>query len=45
MLYVSKSELALSECDGTYLSAIAFVVLMLHEVKQGIVFLGTPGTL
>ena len=42
--YVSISKLALSECNGTYLSAIAFVVLMLHDVKQGIVFFGTLST-
>ncbi len=40
--YVSKSKLALSECNGTNLSAIAFVVFTPHEVKQSIVFRGHP---
>ena len=40
--YISNSKLALSECNGGYLSAIAVIVFMLHEVKQGIVFFGTP---
>ncbi len=34
--YISSSKLAFSECNGWYLTAIAFTVLMLHEVKQDI---------
>ena len=39
--YISKSKLALSECNEGYLSAIAFMVFMLHEIKQGILFWDT----
>jgi predicted transcriptional regulator of viral defense system len=40
--YISKSKLALSEYNITYLSAIAFIVFTLHEIKQRKFFLGHP---
>ena len=33
------------EYNGFYFSEIAFIGFTLHEVKEGIVFFGTPGIL
>jgi hypothetical protein len=41
--YISKSKLILCEYNAFYYSEIAFIDFTLHEIKQGIVFLGTPG--
>jgi hypothetical protein len=42
--YISKSKLILCEYNAFYYSEIAFIDFTLHEIKQGIVFLGTPGS-
>ena len=41
--YISKSKLIICEYNAYYFSEIAFIDFTLHEIKQGIVFLGTPG--
>ena len=41
--YLSKSKLIICEYNAFYFSEIAFIGFTLHEIKQGIVFLGTPG--
>ena len=41
--YISKSKLIFCEYNGFYFIEIAFIGFMLHEIKQGIVFFGTPG--
>ncbi len=41
--YISKSKLILREYNAFYFSEIAFIGFTLHEIKQGIVFWGTPG--
>ena len=41
--YISKSKLIICEYNGFYFSEIAFISFTLHEIKQGIVFLGPPG--
>jgi hypothetical protein len=41
--YISKSKLIICEYNGFYLSEIAFIGFTLHEIKEGIVFFGTPG--
>ena len=38
--YISKSKLILCEYNAFYFSEIAFIGFTLHEIKQGIVFLG-----
>ena len=43
--YISKSKLILCEYNAFYFSEIAFIGFTLHEIKQGIVFFGTPGTI
>ena len=40
---ISKSKLILCEWNAFYLIEIAFIGFMLHEIKQCIVFFGTPG--
>jgi hypothetical protein len=42
--YVSKSKLIFCEYNAFYYSEIAFIDFTLHEIKQGMVFFGTPGT-
>ena len=39
----SKSKLILCEWNAFYLIEIAFIGFTLHEIKQCIVFFGTPG--
>jgi hypothetical protein len=41
--YISKSKLIICEYNAFYFSEIAFIGFTLHEIKQGIVFFGTPG--
>ena len=41
--YVSKSKLIICEYNGFYFSEIDFIGFTLHEIKEGIVFFGTPG--
>ena len=41
--YISKSKLIVCEYNGFYFSEIAFIGFTLHEIKEGIVFFGTPG--
>ena len=41
--YISKSKLILCEWNAFYFSEITFIDFMLHEIKQCIVFFGTPG--
>jgi hypothetical protein len=41
--YILKSKLIICEYNGFYFSEIAFIGFTLHEIKEGIVFLGTPG--
>jgi hypothetical protein len=41
--YLSKSKLIICEYNAFYFNEIAFIGFTLHEIKQGIVFLGTPG--
>jgi hypothetical protein len=41
--YISKSKLIICEYNGFYFSKIAFIGFTLHEIKEGIVFFGTPG--
>ncbi len=43
--YISESKLILCEYNAFYFSEIAFIGFTLHEIKQGIVFLGTPGSI
>ena len=40
---ILKSNLILCEWNAFYLIEIAFVGFTLHEIKQCIVFFGTPG--
>ena len=42
--YISKSKLILCEYNAFYFSEIAVIGFTVHEIKQGIVFLGTPGS-
>jgi hypothetical protein len=42
--YISKSKLILCEYNAFYFSEIAVIGFTVHEIKQGIVFFGTPGT-
>ena len=42
---ISKSKLIICEYNGFYFSKIAFIGFTLHEIKEGIVFFETPGTL
>ena len=42
--YISKSKLILCEWNGFYFSEMAFIEFTLHEIKQCIVFFGTPGS-
>ena len=44
-VYISKSKLTLCEWNAFYFSEIAFIDFTSHEIKQCIVFFGTPGTL
>ena len=44
-MFISKSKLILCEYNAFYYSEIAFIDFTLHEIKQGIVFFGTPGIL
>jgi hypothetical protein len=41
--YISKSKLILCEYNAFYFSEIAVIGFTVHEIKQGIVFFGTPG--
>jgi hypothetical protein len=41
--YLSNSKLIICEYNAFYFSEIAFIGFTLHEIKQGIVFGGTPG--
>ena len=41
--YISKSKLIFCEYNGFHFIEIAFIGFTLHEIKQGIVFFGTPG--
>ena len=43
--YISKSKLILCEWNAFYFSEIAFIDFTLPEIKQYIVFFGTPGRL
>ena len=43
--YISNSKLILCKYNALYFSEIAFIDFTLHEIKQGIVFFGTPGIL
>ena len=43
--YISKSKLIICEYNGFYFSEIALIGFTLHEIKEGIVFFGTPGIL
>ena len=40
---ISKSKLILCEWNDFYFIEIAFIGFTLHEIKQCIVFFGTPG--
>ena len=40
--YILKSKLIICEYNGFYFSEIAFIGFTLHEIKEGIVFLGHP---
>ena len=42
--YILKSKLIICEYNGFYFSEIALIGFTLHEIKEGIVFFGTPGT-
>jgi hypothetical protein len=42
--YISKSKLIICEYNAFYFSEIAFIGFTLHEIKQGKVFFGTPGS-
>ena len=41
--YILESKLIICEYNGFYFSEIAFIGFTLHEIKEGIVFFGTPG--
>ena len=41
---ILKSKLILCEWNAFYFIEIAFIGFTLHEIKQCIVFFGTPGT-
>ena len=41
--YISKSKLIPCEYNAFYFSEIAVIGFTVHEIKQGIVFLETPG--
>jgi hypothetical protein len=41
--YISKSKLILCEYNAFYFGEIAVIGFTVHEIKQGIVFFGTPG--
>jgi hypothetical protein len=41
--FISKSKLILCEYNAFYFSEIAVIGFTVHEIKQGIVFFGTPG--
>ena len=41
--YISNSKLILCEWNAFYFSEIAFTDFTLYEIKQCIVFFGTPG--
>ena len=41
--YILKSKLIICEYNGFHFSEIAFIGFTLHEIKEGIVFFGTPG--
>ena len=41
---ISKSKLILCEWNAFYFIEIAFISFTLHEIKQCIVFFGTPGS-
>ena len=41
--YISKSKVILCEWNASYFSEIALIDFTLHEIKQCIVFFGTPG--
>ena len=43
MCYISKSKLIFCEWNAFHFSEIAFINFTLHEIKQCIVFFGTPG--
>ena len=43
VLYI-KSKLILCEWNAFHFSEIAFINFTLHEIKQCIVFFGTPGS-
>ena len=43
--YISKSKLILCEYNAFYFSEMAFIGFTLHEIKQGIVFFVTPGSM
>ena len=42
---ILKSKLILCEWNAFYFIEIAFIGFMLDEIKQCIVFFGTPGTM
>jgi hypothetical protein len=42
--YILKSKLIICEYNGFYFSEIAFIGFTLHEIKEGIVFFGTPSS-
>ena len=42
---ILKSKLILCEWNAFYFIEIAFIGFTLHEIKQCIVFFGTPGIL
>ena len=42
---ILKSKLILCEWNAFYFMEIAFIDFMLHEIKQCIVFFGTPGSI
>ena len=41
---ILNSKLILCEWNASYFIEIAFIGFMLHQIKQCIVFFGTPGT-
>ena len=43
--YILKSKLIICEYNDFYFSEIAFIGFTLHEIKEGIVFFGTPGSI
>ena len=43
-MLISKSKLILCEYNAFYFSEIAVIGFTVHEIKQGIVFWGTPGS-